>query len=155
MDQHKEYLEKAKKNLLVADHMAFVTYKVVQEPRLLLSMLENLFLAFTHAMSSLLYYERMYKRVPLFADNFDSKFRVYKDRLEKRHKLDPRYAAAIKETKDLLVAHKKSPVEFSRAGRLVICSDDYRLKSVNIDHIKGYLAKAKLFIEEIGALVDR
>ena len=155
MEKHEESFNRAKKNLLVADHMAYVTYKVVQEPRILLSMLENIFLSFTLAMSSLLYYERMYKRVPIFEDNFDSKFRIFKERLTRRYKIDASYLSVIKETKDLLVAHKKSPMEFSRQGRLIICSETYRMKSITIDNIKKYLAKAKLFIEEIGAIIDK
>ena len=42
MEKFQESLLKAKKNIHLADHMIFVTYKLVNDPRLLLSAIKNI-----------------------------------------------------------------------------------------------------------------
>lgn len=145
-------IDKARKSLQVADHMAYVTYNVVREPRILLSILENVFLAYANAMNALLEHERMYKRIPAYADNFESKLDAYR-RVEARYKLKPEYSLIMKDIKDTLYAHKRSPMEFRRDDRFVICSEDYRMKAITLADMKGYISKAKLFIQETGELI--
>ena len=77
MEQFQEAIEKANQKLKIADHMIFMTYPLVRDNRLLLSIIQNIFLALTNSMSSILYYERLFKKIPSFNDNFDSKFTIF------------------------------------------------------------------------------
>jgi len=72
MEQFQEAIQKANQKLKIADHMIFMTYPLVKDSKLLLSIIQNIFLALTNAMSSILYYERLFKKIPSFNDNFDS-----------------------------------------------------------------------------------
>ncbi|MCP3682530.1 MAG: hypothetical protein GY861_07545, partial [bacterium] len=47
MEKFQEAREKARKNINVADHMFCMTYPLVKDNRLLLAILENIFLGFT------------------------------------------------------------------------------------------------------------
>ncbi|MDO8740682.1 MAG: hypothetical protein Q7J54_03895 [Candidatus Woesearchaeota archaeon] len=154
MEQYEEAIQKAKKNIAVADHMISVTYTLLKDPRLLLSIVDNVFLALTYSMSALLYYERFYKAIPAFNDTFGPKFMLFTERMQK-YGISKDYTAMIREVKDIIVSHKKSPVEFIRKDRFVICSDNYRMNTISLDSIKKYVTKTKLFIQVIDTILKK
>jgi len=155
MEKFQELRDQANKKLKLADHILTMTYPMVKDPRLLLSSIENLFLAFTYGMSSLLYYERLFKRVPPFPDNFASKFEMFRDECSKRYNIDSEHLKIIQDIKEIIVSHKKSPMEFSRNDSLIICNGDYRMKTISANMIHNYVQKAKLFIKNISTIVSK
>ena len=120
MEQFQEYREKAGYKLKIADHMLTMTYPLVKDTKLLLIILENIFLSMTYAMTAILYYERLFKRIPAFTDNFESKFHMFKEKCVNRYNIDIKYLRVMKDLKDILIEHKKSPMEFERKGKFVI-----------------------------------
>ena len=155
MERFQEYREKARSKLKIADHMITMTYPLVQDTRLLISVMENLFLSLTNSMASVLYYERLFKRIPPFHDNFDSKYNMFRSKVVPRYKIDPSYVQMLNEIKDIIIQHKKSPVEFTRKDMFVIASNTYNLKTISVDQIKKYIAKSKLFLEEMEQIVSK
>jgi len=155
MEKFQELREQSIKKLQLADHILTMTYPMVKDPRLLLSSVENLFLAFTYGMSSILYYDQLFKRIPPFPDNFTSKFELFKDKCMNRYNIDLEHLRIMKEVKEIVVAHKKSPVEFSRKDNLVICNADYRMRTISANEVKIYIEKAKLFIKNVISIVSK
>lgn len=155
MEKFQEARDKALKNLKIADHMVSVTYPLLKDNRLLLAATENLFLSVSNAMNAILYYDRLFKRVPPFTDSFDVKFSLFKRKCAQRYHLKPTHAELIKEVRDILVYHRKSPVEFSRKDTFVICSSDYRLRTISQKDLKDYLGKAKVFIQLMLKIVQQ
>ena len=153
MDRYQEHKKKADKHLQFADHMISVTYDLVQEPKLLLSALENVFLAFTNGTSAILHYKKSIGQVPEFADDFSAKYKLYLTHVEKKHGIDAAYSQAMLEIRDILIYRKESPIEFTKDNMLIICSDSYDTRSISVKQIKRYLAKAKVFIEEINKMI--
>ncbi|MBW2974495.1 hypothetical protein KY366_02145 [Candidatus Woesearchaeota archaeon] len=153
MEKYEEMRETARKKIGIADHILTMTYPLVKDPRLLLAVLENIFLALTNSIGSLLYYERSHKSVPPFQDTFDSKFNVFKQRCVGEHNIDHEIVLMIKEIKDIIVQHKKSPVEFERNGSLIICSDNYQMKEISLEKIKDYITRSRSFIKGINSLM--
>ncbi|MFH1588942.1 MAG: hypothetical protein ABIB43_00030 [archaeon] len=147
--------EKAVKNIRVADHMLIMTFPLVKDPKILLAVLENIYQSLTSSMDSLLFYERTFKRIPAFQDSFESKFNVFKDKLVPKHSINKEYSELIRSIRELLVEHKNSPVEFSRGDRFVICSSNYRMKTITVADMKKYIAKTKLFVADMDRLVRR
>jgi len=147
MERFQELREVAKKKIQIADHMLTMTYPMVKDPRLLLAVLENIFLSLTNMMGSVLYHERTFKRVPPFQDNFTSKFAVFK-LIAENHKLQPTYLMMIQEIKEIIMQHKKSPVEFIRKDSFVICAEDYDMRTISLEQIKDYISKTKMFFQE-------
>jgi len=147
-------MERAQKELRLADHMLHVTYKVVNDPKLLLSVIERINTALQSTVESIVTYERMYKRIPPFQDSFDSMFTTFKTRITRRYNVNIEYITLIQEIKDILMQHKKSPVEFRRKDKFVICSENYRMRVISTDNIKGYIEKAKVFIKEAQNMVN-
>jgi len=155
MDRIKEARDKALRNLKIADHLLTQTYPSVNDPKVLLSVLENVFLSLTNAMAAILHYERAYKRIPNFEANFESKFNTLKLKVAHRYNIDKDYLNLISAVKNTLVAHKKSPVEFSRREMFVICSDTYDMKTISPNEMKNYISKTKEFVKEMQNIVDK
>lgn len=146
MERFQEARQKAIRNIHIADHILTQTYPLVNDPKLLLAVMENVFLSLTNAMASILHYERLFKRIPPFQDNFDSKFNMFKLKIVNKYKIEKDIILFIQNIKDTIIKHKKSPIEFARKDKFVICSDNYDLKTLSIKDIKEYINKAKLFI---------
>lgn len=153
MEKHELAIANAKKTLQVADHMATVTYKVVGDPKLLLAVVERINDALTYGMSAILSYERMYKRIPPYGEGFEPMFSTFKSRITRRYNINIEYITLIQEVNTILKDHKNSPIEFRKDNRFVICSENYRMKVISVDHIKKYIQKAKLFINEAENMV--
>lgn len=154
MEHYEKISQKAREDVKVADHMLNVTYKFVNDPKVLLSVIQRLMNAVTNTMGIVLYYERMYKRIPPFREEFDSMYNMFKDRCIKRYNINVEYIKLIEDLREILKRHQESPVEFSRKGKFVICSDDYRMRVIKAEDIKKYINKAKLFQTEAERMVN-
>jgi hypothetical protein len=155
MERYQEQLDTAKKKLQIADHMVNVTYPLVRDTKLLYASVENLFLSLTSTMGALLHFERLYKRIPPFNDTFESKYFMYNHMLQEKFRLDSEYSKMMKDIKKIIVEHKKSPVEFQRRDKFVICSQNYSTMVLTYPTIREYLTKAKLFIQEINTIINK
>ena len=155
MEKFQELRDSAGKKLQIVDYMLTMTYPLVRDPKLLLSVAENLFLAYSYSISSLLHYERLFKRIPPFQEDFSSKLDMFADRCLKKYSIDSENISIIRDLKEIIVAHRKSPVEFSRKDSFVICDGDYRLRTISPGIIKGYVEKAKLFIKKASSIVGK
>jgi hypothetical protein len=149
MEKFLELRLKALEYLKVADQSIKFTYQLVKDNKVLVTAVNGLFMAMASAIGSLLYYELKYKRVPAFEDNFEAKYQLMRTNVLERYHIDPSYLKLARQLKDLVIAHKNSPIEFSREGKFVICSDDYKIKEITPDSLREAYAKTKLFIEEV------
>jgi len=153
MERYQELRESSKKNLSIADHMLTMTYPLLKDSKLLPVVLDNIFLALTNSIGALLYYDRLYKRVPPFQNNFTSKFNMFQAKVVGRYKIPKEYVAFIQQVKDILLQHKKSPVEFARQGAFVICDSDYKMKSLTVEQMREYLLKTKDFVIKMEKII--
>ena len=153
MEKFQESLHQAKKQHHVADHMIYITYNVVKDPRLLLSAMNNILNSLINATDALLQYERLFKRIPAFPTNFTSKLLLLKNPCSKRYKLSQNYIFLMNELYTIITDHKKSPVEFSRQDKFVICSENYRMKTITINKIKEYLVLNKAFLADVDKIM--
>ncbi len=155
MDNYNLYGERAKRNVKLADHMIYVTYPLVKDPKLLIAILENLFLGITNTLGYILYYERKFKRVPSFFDNFDSKYRVFMEKIMPCYNIDKSYSDLMIDIKTILIEHKRSPIEFRKDGKFIICSDSYEVRTLELQDLKNYLESVKKFNSKIEDVVKR
>jgi hypothetical protein len=154
MEKFQELRNISKKKIVLADHILTQTFPLLKDPKLLLSALENIFLSYTNGVGSLLHYERLFKRIPNFQDSFEGKFRMLRDVAEK-YGIKQEDINTIKEIKNIIVQHKKSPIEFSREDRFVICMDDYKMKTIEFKQLKNMMRDAKVFVEKISNITSK
>ena len=155
MENFLELIESAEKKLNLADHILTVTYPLAKDQKLLITVAENIFLSFNYAITSLLYYELKYKRISSFDDSFKAKFSIFKDECAERHGIENNHIKAIQDLREILLAHKKSPMEFSRKESFVICDESYESKILTPSFLKEHLKKAKLFIKRLSTIVKK
>ena len=67
----------SKKKIIIADHILTQTYPLINDAKLLLPVIENIFLAISYSMSSLIFYELYLRRIRPFQDNFIAKFNIF------------------------------------------------------------------------------
>jgi hypothetical protein len=155
MEKYEELRDIARKRIQIADHMLTMTYPMVKDPKLLLAVVENIFLALTNSIGSLLYYERMYKIIPPFQDTFVSKFNMFKQKSVRRHNIGEDMVLLVQEIKDIILQHKKSPVEFTRNDSFVICSEDYKMKTISLEKMKNYILRSRALMQQIEGIIKK
>ena len=65
MEPFELQLEEAKKALKTADHLAYITYPLVTDNKIMLLIAENLYTSVIKAIDAFLNYDRYYKRIPI------------------------------------------------------------------------------------------
>ncbi len=144
-------LNKANRLLKTADHLAYVTYPLLKDNKLIITILENLSEASVNAIEALLYYERNYKRIQHFPSDFKSKIEIFK--LTCNYYNIPRnYIALIQDIYNLIEKRKTSKMEFIKSDKYVIWSNG-DMVSINYDKIKGYLYDLKPFFNKINSIL--
>lgn len=155
MERFQEARNKAIKHLRAADHMFHVTYPLIRDSKLLLGVVESIFLCVTNAMAAILWHDQVFKLVPPFHETFESKFLIFTEHCVLRYKINKELVHMIQEVKDVVIKHKKSPVEFRKKDRFIICEEDYNMIAVTDFKIKDYLHKAKVFVALMSEIVSK
>jgi hypothetical protein len=155
MEKFQEARDKAVKNLHVADHILNVTYPLIKDSKLLLGVMDNIFLSLTNGMAAILWHDRLFKEIPPFHDNFESKFNLFRVKSMRHHKISTQYSDLIQEIKGIIVLHRNSSVEFRKRNSFVICHDDYSVTTITAAQIKKYLDKSKTFITTMEGIVNQ
>jgi len=154
MEEFQVLRDKALQKIKVADHMIFMTYPALKDPKLLLAIVENVFASLDYGVSALLHYERLFKQIPPFNDTYASRMEVFKRRMIPKHRLSPNYVNLIMDVKSILSEHKNSPVTFIRKDKFVICSPSYSMKAIDINLVKKYIFEAKVFLNTVNKIVS-
>ena len=154
MQRFESLLVDASKKLKIADHMITMSYPLVEDPKILFSASTNIFSSMELAMTALLEVERLFKRIQPYANNFQSKLTVF-IKMSDKHGIKKEHLELLKELYEIKEAHKKSPVEFSRKDKFVICSNTYEMKTIELKDLKNMINKAKLFIEQISINISK
>lgn len=128
--------------------MLTMTYPVLKEPKILFSVAKNILAALEETMTAILEYERLFKRISPFNDTFDAKFTIFRNQVVPRYDLDKSYAKTMMDLREIVAAASKSPMEFSRKEKYVICSDSYEIRTLTEQDLKKILFKAKIFIDK-------
>lgn len=155
MEKFQELRDIGKNKLHIAEHMLTQTYPQLQEPKLLLAVLENVFLALSNMIGAILYYDRTFKLVPPFSDTLEAKLIIFQTKSMPRHKIDRKFINMIQEIRETLLLHKSSPVEFVRNDKIVICDNDYSMKTVSANKIKDYIILSKEFMAITETITSR
>ncbi len=147
MDDIRKLLKDAQEKMLQADHLTFSTYPQVQEPKLLALIVEDTNVILLNCMQAFLSYERMYKRIGPVKGDFNSELLILKNQL-KRYGLDAGIAQTIMEVKNLAEKKKVCPMEFRKRDSYLLCSDDYKIDSLDIRAVKKYVTDARKLLDK-------
>jgi len=154
MEKLKVLLDEANKSIKSASHMLYVTYPLVKDTKLFMGILENINKALQLSMNALLYYERMYKRINPFHDNFNVKLDVFRRVVSRRYNISNDVPNLIMEINEIIRNRKAAPIEIAKKTEFVICDKEYRTRALKHEELKNYFLKAKVFILQTSNIVN-
>jgi len=149
----KKLLKEANNAYNKADYLAYMTYPLVKEAKLLGVIIDNINIALTKGVEAVVAYDRLYKRVALIKSSFSKELAIFRDHCSRRHNIDPSIISLIKEISAIAKSRKESPVEFVRNNKYIICSNDYKMKTITMDKVKNYLEATKQFMMKINQII--
>ncbi len=149
MEPYQQLAKKAISSFRTADHLTYVTFPLINDTKLILTILENINLALINIMNSALEYERYYKRIMPLPDNFNSRYTTFEDKLINKYNIVKKEAQLIRQINNIIESHKDSPIEFSRKDKFVICNNTYKMKTITIPEIKEFLTQTRQIIQKI------
>ncbi len=148
-----QHLETAQQQCDSAWHLLKVTYPSMKEHKLLLGIVGNLSDALQSTVEALLDYELQLNLIPKYNFDWESKFNTFKLKSAVRNRIPDNYILLIKKLKDLLLLHQKSPMEFKRGNKMVICDKEYVCETLSPSNVENYLKETKEFITLIKNLI--
>ena len=148
-------LENAKKSLKVADHMLTITHNVVNDPKLLILVLQKIFNTLHNVVGAILYHDLYHRKIPPFSEDYQTMMGIFKVRCIRRYSLDTSYIQLVQDVFLIYRDHKKSAMEFRRHDKYVICSDTYGLKVVTKENLKKYIEQTKNFIKDAEKMITK
>jgi len=142
MEKFLEYLREAEKIVQTVDHMAYVTFPLIKDKRLLLKLLIETKTAVANCINAILQYEYLNKRITLFKDP-KINFRVFKEKCAPGYKITYEEIKLISELFEVSEKHKQSQMEFLKDDKIVILSKNLDINVITPEKTKRFLALAK------------
>lgn len=149
---HEQTFQKAEQQLASAKYLLDVTYRTIQDPKLLIGVIITIFSALEQAITTLLIYEHSLLLIPNYEHDFNSKFTIFRSKVASRNHIPQEYITLINKLQELTQLHKTSPMEFQRGNKLVICDKDYQLEPLSITNTTQYINQSHKFLELIAKL---
>jgi hypothetical protein len=154
MEKFKNLVLEANKTLRLADHMLYVTYPLIKDNKLLVSILENIDKSIKKAIDAFIRYDLIYKRIRLNPESFRDKIILFSKISTRRYNFNEDDFDFIKKIDDIIKKHKESPVEFAKGDKFVICYNHYKTKILTFEDMKSYILKAKPFIVKLNNILQ-
>lgn len=157
MDGARVEFSQSKKRLESCNHMLNVSYRLLKDPKILLSVATNLLKACEFAINSLLEIGVIDKVIPKYKKNdFQSKYNLFIQKIISQYNIDKIHIKTVSKLKELVSMHKKSSVEFTRKKKFVMADESYELRTLSENDMKNYYQKTKKFLEQVeGVLHER
>jgi len=154
MQHLRDLIEDANRRISTADHLVYMTYPMLRDPKLIMKIAENIEEAMRSAIEAVVYYDRLYKRIQPTGEEFTSKYYAFKSSCAKRYNIQGEHILAFEDLRKLIMDHKESPTSFVKGDAIVICADHFRnVRQVSFDKVKNFLNTAKQFILKANQIV--
>lgn len=141
MQKFNGYFNESVKSLQIADHMAYVTYPLVNEKKLLLKILDEIYKSIIYSINAVLNCNSLIKKTKLFKnskENINEFFENHANNLLNKNQINK-----IQELIEIHDKHKQSAIEFTKNNKIVIMSDNLGIDTLDIQKIKEFLLTAK------------
>ena len=146
-------LEESNHALRVADYMFYMTYPLVKDVKLLIKIMENLNIALEKGIEALLYYERLYKRISAYPDDFKAKFDILKFKIAEKYNINRENIVLLYDIHNFVEARKKSSMEFIRNNQVIVANNNYKMQTIDLRKTKDFLNQTKRFIGQINNIL--
>lgn len=118
-----------------ARYLLYSTFPSSKDPRLLMGIIYNISTSLESAIN--------------YLEPKNMGLRAKLVLLRKHQKIVQEDIDLITKLKEIIAVHEKSPVEFRRGNKQIICNKDYNLEILSINGIEGFLNKTEAFLKKI------
>ena len=146
-------LERANTSLKTADHLAYVTYPLLKDNKLIITMADNIVNGMISAMDAVLMYEKLYKRISDYPEDFKGKIILFKGSIANRYKIERDSIVAMEDLKSFLDERKIGSTEFTKNDKYMFFSQKQEVKSLGIDKIKQNLNISKELLRKVNGIL--
>ncbi|MBI2499235.1 hypothetical protein HYV88_03250 [Candidatus Woesearchaeota archaeon] len=153
MEMYETLMKKALNDFKTVDHMVYVTYPLVNDPKLMFGIVDKLFNTLIDVITAVLNYDYLYKRISHVPESLNEKLELFKKVIGKRYNFNGNIFLLLEELNKFKEFRKRSPMEFVRRDNLVICSSGFNTKSLNYKKVKEYVNKSKEFMNNANMLL--
>ncbi len=153
MQESIKCLAQANKLFKTADHLTYMTYPLVKDERLIITIMENLAEAMAIGMNALLERESALGKIKKVPIEFKDRFEIFKNECAKRYNFNLGHLELLKDLNVLQDLRKNSSFEFSRNGYYVLAEKDFRTRKLTYQMIKNDLNLSKGFFEKINSIM--
>lgn len=154
MEKYAVLIQEANKHYNNADHMVYMTYPLVNDPKLIIAIAENLYKALMNAVDAVIEYEYTYKRIDRLPTTFEEKIEEFKE-ISRTYNFERSIILILKELKALIDFRQKSPIEFIRKSNFVICDKNYSTRMINLKKMKENIAEVKPFLTKANGVLRK
>ncbi len=155
MEDFAVLLREAEQKIKIADHLLSTTYPAVKEPKLLFSVIENIFRALDLTIVAVLTYEKHFKSLPEFGQTFEGCIEVFRRKIMPKYEVDREFLDFTLHIKELLDEHKRTATTFSKKQTFVIADEQFNIKTLTESEVKKDLIKARQLMEKVAAITKR
>lgn len=147
--------KESEKKLKIADHLLTVTYPMVKEPKLLISVIENIYQSLDLSITAVLEYEKTNKHISEYGKTFEDSLELFRRKIMPKYSLDKEFLDFIMFVKNLVESHKKTAVAFTKRDKFVITDEKFNLQTLNESETKKILHNAKKYIKLLDSIIKK
>ena len=152
MENVKFLIDEANKLINRADHLLYITYPLVKDNKIIINIAENVNNGLITAVEALLAYDRLYKRIPIYSDQFEIKFDIFKNKVVPRYNIDREHVVLISDMKNFIENRKKSGTEFVKEDKFIVFRQN-KVDTMSFDKIKKNLNSSKEFLSKVNRIL--
>lgn len=151
MEDYTLLLNKAKKEQKLADYMNDITAKFVKNKKIIVGILNHIYLSFNFVLKSYLLYERRYKRIKILPTEPELILELFFDR--KPEGINQNLKPEILKVLQAIKAYNSSGLILEKLNKYIFVSEKYELIGFKQEDIKNLLKLNKELIKKVGELI--
>jgi len=141
MEKIIEKIAEAEKIIRSMDHLIYVVYPLISEPKLFLKCVEELEIAIKKLISCILFHESFFKRIRI-SESPEKNLQTFFDKCAVRYNFSKFQIFQINELFELMREHRKNQMEFKRNENYVIFVDG-KTRTINLEKVKEFILLSK------------
>ena len=137
------------RQLAIAEHLLTKSYPSLKDPKILLSVLQNLLAAIDEAISKHLQEARSKHEIPPYNNTLNGRLNAARIHLAKQLDIKKVDFMMISEIQETLAEHEQAPTEFRRNNALIIADENFKLTKLDEQKTKTYMSRTRTLLSRL------
>ncbi len=148
-EKYRDLIKNARKEIDLADHLFNVTYKAVNDLKMLGAIEDHVIKSCFSALNALLEYLRQSKKIEAFSTNRAVMIDVFERKVVENYDFELNDIHFLSRLQDMAYYMKNSTLQFKRNNSYIIALPDYSIKSLNSEIVKNHISVSNNFVSRV------